>query len=314
MVLPTYVKESPVPYEMVITIQEEKKKYVGHDQLFKELINNFFVEFLEVFFPEVHDGIDFESIKPLSEELFTDLIEGENRWVDIVIEAKLKGKDTLIIIHVEPQSSYQKDFHQRMYGYFSLLYNKYRKPILPIAIFSYDDNHTEHNQFLIGFPFFQVLTFNFLVLELKKKNWRDYMESDNPVAVALLGKMGYRETEKVQVKMEFLRMMVKMELNPARARFINDFFEQYLKLDEEEEEKLMREISQLENAEEFTKLPNSWEERGIRKGIEQGIGQGIEEGKKEVVLEMLKESLSIDLIAKVTHLDKEVIEKLNNKN
>lgn len=308
------VKESPMPYNRVMVVQEQKKQYTRHDQIFKELINNFFVEFLEVFFPEVHAGVDFKSIKPLSEELFTDLIDGENRRVDVVIEAKLKGQDTLIIIHVEPQSTYRKDFHQRMYHYFSLLYNKYRKPILPIAVFSYDGKHTEHNQFTIEFPFFHVLSFNFLMLELKKMNWHDYLESNNPVAAALLGKMGYSEKEKVQMKMEFLRMMVKMELNPARARFINDFFEQYLKLNEQEEEELMREINQLDNAEEFTKLPNSWEERGIRKGIEQGIEQGIAEGKREVVLEMLKKGLPLDIIAEVTHVDKEEIEQLRKLN
>ena len=283
-----------------------EKKREKHDQIFKELINNFFVEFLEVFFPEVHAGIDFESIKPMSEELYTDLIDGENRRVDIVIEAKLKGTDTLIIVHVEPQSTHQTDFHQRMYHYFSLLYNKYRMPILPIAIFSYDDKHTELNRFTIKFPFFHVLTFDFLMLELKKKNWRDYLESDNPVAAALLSKMGYKEEEKVQVKMEFLRMLVKMELNPARARFINDFFEKYLTLTEEEEEELMREISHLENAEEFTQLPNSWEERGIRKGIEQE--------REAVALKMLAEGLSVDVISKVTDLNKETIEKLKGLN
>jgi len=52
----------------------------------------------------------------------------------------------------------------------------------------------------------------------------------------------------------------------------------------------MREISQLENAEVFTQLPNSWEERGIQKGVEKGI----KEGKKEVVLKMLQEGLPIE--------------------
>ena len=69
------------------------------------------------------------------------------------------------------------------------------------------------------------------MVELKKMNWRDYVKSNNPVAAALLSKMGYPKEEKVQVKMEFLRMMVKMELDPARTRFITGFFEQYLTLD-----------------------------------------------------------------------------------
>lgn len=98
--------------------------------------------------------------------MFTDLVEGESRRADILIETKLKGDAVLIIIHVEPQSYAQKDFHERMYHYFSMLYNKYRKPILPIAIFSYDEKRKEQNDFSIAFPFFHVLSFQFLMLEL----------------------------------------------------------------------------------------------------------------------------------------------------
>ncbi|WP_338033019.1 hypothetical protein [Lentibacillus sediminis] len=42
----------------------------------------------------------------MSEEVITDLLEGESRRADIIVEANLKGEDTLIIIHVEPQSYY----------------------------------------------------------------------------------------------------------------------------------------------------------------------------------------------------------------
>ena len=68
----------------------------------------------------------------------------------------------------------------------------------------------------------------------------------------------------------------------------------------------MSEISQQENPKKFTQLPNSWEERGIELGIERGI--------EKVVLEMLKEKLPIELIAKVTQLDKDKIEELQKLN
>lgn len=121
------------------SVREDPSQYTHHDQLFKQLIHTFFSEFLDLFLPNVYQHVDFSSFKPMSEEMFTDLFNGESRRADIVIEAKLKGQDTLIIIHVEPQSYGQPDFNERMYLYFSLLYNKYRKPILPIAIFSYDE-------------------------------------------------------------------------------------------------------------------------------------------------------------------------------
>lgn len=241
----------------------------------------------------------------MSEEMFTDLLDGESRRADIVIEAKQKGEDTIIIIHVEPQASYQDFFHERMYQYFSMLYNKYRKPILPIAVFSYEEKRAQQNYFSIRFPFFNVLTFNFLMLELNKTPWRKYLRSNNPVAAALMSKMGYNDDEKVQVKKEFLRMIVSMELNPARARLINDFFETYLTLNKEEEEELMQEINQLENADEIMKLPNSWEEKGIAKGIEKG--------KVEVALELLKEGAAVEFISKVTGLDNKKVERLRNK-
>ena len=56
----------------------------------------------------------------------------------------------------------------------------------------------------------------------------------------------------------------------------------------------------------FTQLPNSWEDRGVRKGLVQG--------EEEAALKMLKEGLPMDIITKVTDLDKEAIGKLKELN
>ena len=97
-----------------------------------------------------------------------------------------------------------------------------------------------------------------------------------------------------------------MELNPAKARYINDFFERYLILNKIEEEELMKEINELDNAEEIFKLTNSWEEKGIEKGIEKGKRAE----KRKIALEMLKEGSSVDFVAKVTKLDIDEIEEM----
>lgn len=304
----TVVKENASDYNSPKVSPKKPATYTKHDLLFKQLIHHFFEEFLEAFFPEVHRHIDFATLTPISEEVHTDLIEGTTRRLDIVVETKLKGEETVLIIHIEPQSSGQPNFNERMYHYFSLLYNKFRKPILPIAVFSYDENRIEQDNFTVGFSFFHVLTFNYLMLELHKKNWREYIRSDNPVAAALLGKMGYSEKEKVQVKKEFLAMLVRMKLNPAESKFINDFFEVYLKLNKEEEEQLMEQINQLENAEEIFQLSNSWEEKGRQEGREEGR----EESIGQVVRRMLKEELPVELIAKVTGLETRKIEEIKS--
>lgn len=285
---------------MPLVVREEPRTYMKHDQLYKELINTFFKEFLEAFFPDVHEHLDFQTIKPISEEVYTDILKGENRRLDIVVETKLRNTDVVIIVHIEPQSYVQKDFHERMFRYFSLLYNKYRKPIIPIAVFSYKENW-EKNRYTMEFPFFHVLTFHYLTLHLRKKNWRDYIRSDNPVAAALLSKMGYNEDEKIEVKKEFLRMITRMELDPARQRLIYGFFETYLKLSKEEEDKLMEEIRNLPEAEKILEIPISYEEKGK------------EIGKKEVAMEMLKKGLGVELISDVTHLKIQEIEELKKQ-
>lgn len=99
----------------LLTVQEDKPIYLDHDQLFKQLIGTFFAEFIELFFPTVYEQLDFSSLKPLSDELFTDLIAGERRQANIVMEGTLKDQDTLIIIHVESQSYVQENFNERMY-------------------------------------------------------------------------------------------------------------------------------------------------------------------------------------------------------
>ncbi len=50
---------------------------IDHDRLFKELIQTFFEEFIVLFFPMMHEHIDFRHVSFLSEELFTDVTAGE---------------------------------------------------------------------------------------------------------------------------------------------------------------------------------------------------------------------------------------------
>src|SRR5699024_1717214 len=138
----------------------------------------------------------------------------------------------------------------------------------------------------------------FLKLELRKKNWRDYITSDNPAAAALLSKMGYTDNERVEVKKEFLRMLMRMQLNPAKEKMIYGFFESYLKLNEKEEEKLREEIGKTKDGEKIMEYTISYEEKGKQ------------EARQEVAVEMLEKGVSIDFIAEVTHLEKEEIERL----
>lgn len=89
---------------------------IGHDQAFKELISTFFMEFLELFLPEFAATIDPTSVTFLQQEYFIDLVEGEEKIVDLLAEVKLAGEEATILIHLEPQSTAQTIFPQRLFS------------------------------------------------------------------------------------------------------------------------------------------------------------------------------------------------------
>lgn len=287
----------------------------SHDSLFKELISSFLEEFVLAFFPEVYEEIDFRKTTLLPTEHITDMIDGNVYRVDLLFKTTLKYEDAFIIIHIEPQSSYKKGFQERMFRYFSLLYEKHRKHVIPIAIFSYNKMKKEETTFSIKFPFLSVLHFEFLALQLRRENWRSYLKQPNPVTAALLSKMGYKHKEKVEVKKEFLRMLVKLQITEAQTRLVTRFFESYLILNSEEEKKLLKEIPLLEKkeAKKIMELTTSWERKGMEKGKLQGKMEGRLEGRLEGKLEekrnlakkLLIDGFPLTKVAELTELSEE---------
>lgn len=140
-------------------------------------------------------------------------------------------------------------------------------------------------------------------------DWRKFIRADNPVAAALLSKMGYTEEERVQVKIEFLRMLIRLKVNSADQRLLYGFFESYLKLNETEEERFMAEARKFEEAEEILEIPISYEE----KGKEIGRKEGRLKEKIDVAQGLIKEGVSKDIIMKTTKLSLTEIERLEQK-
>jgi hypothetical protein len=55
------------------TFPNQSTETISHDQNFKELISTFFLEFLELFVPDMAQDIDPDSIRFLPQEYFADL-------------------------------------------------------------------------------------------------------------------------------------------------------------------------------------------------------------------------------------------------
>jgi len=242
---------------------------VDHDRLFKELITTFFAEFMALFFPEAHRCLDYAYLEFLPQEVFTDVTAGEKNIVDILVKTRLQGEEGHILIHVEPQEYREQEFNRRMFKYFARLHEKHGEKVLPIAVFAYDSKRAEPDTYQVTFPFFFVLQFKFLQVHLKRLSWKDYLRHPNPVAAALLSKMDYSQEEKVRVKVEFLKMLVRLKLDPARMQLLAGFFDSYLVLTREEEAQVQAQLAEelpLEEVAQMTEILTSWHKRGMEEG------------------------------------------------
>ena len=280
---------------------------INHDRLFKELITTFFVEFLELFFPEVLEYLDETSITFVEQELFTDLTKGEKKILDVVALAKFREQDYSFLIHLENQASNQTDFNRRMFRYFCSLFLKYDRPIYPIALLSYDfPKRAYKDNFVVELPQFSVLNFNYKLIQLNRLDWRNFVAQKNPVAAALMSKMQIATEDRPLVKAECLRLLVTLKLDPARMQLISGFVDTYLKLDRQEQETFQTQIDTIEpeEQEKIMQITTSWKEEGKL------------EGQKNTILRLLNKklgSLSQQTVTTIKSLDAAQLDRLTEE-
>jgi predicted transposase/invertase (TIGR01784 family) len=116
---------------------------IDHDRLFKELLSTFFMEFLELFLPDLARTIEPDSIRFLQQEYFVDLTAGEEKVIDLLVEVRQAGEAMAFLIHLEAQAASEANFTQRMFFYFARLYQKYLQRVYPIVVFSFAEPYRE---------------------------------------------------------------------------------------------------------------------------------------------------------------------------
>ncbi|MEC4804421.1 MAG: DUF4351 domain-containing protein [Jaaginema sp. PMC 1079.18] len=281
---------------------------IDHDRLFKELISTFFWEFIELFFPEILEYVEQDELTFFPEEVFNDVTTGEKRKIDLLAQVRFQNQDTFFLIHIENQASPQSQFNRRMFNYFARLHQKYTLPIYPIALFSFDTpQRPELDSYEINFPYRKVLEFNFATIQLNRLNWRAFLRQPNPIAAALMSKMQIAPEDRPRVKLECLRMLATLQLDPARTQLISGFVDTYLRLNEAEKITFQKDLENIGLAQEekVMKIVTSW--------MEEGIVQGRTEERLALVLRLLRRQLgdiSPPLVTQVESLSSEQLDVL----
>lgn len=167
-----------------------KSPAASHDNAWKEIINEKYLSpFLEFYFPEFHQDIDFsKGVKFLNTELpqlEPDDQIGDKR-ADVLVEVYLKdGTVEWYLIHIEVQSYVDKNFSRRLYLYNSRIFNKYAKPVITLALITEDSEWFRPAEYKVAHRSFE-LSFKFPVIKIidYKDRTAELEKSMNPFAIA----------------------------------------------------------------------------------------------------------------------------------
>jgi len=269
---------------------------VGHDQLFKQLLQAFFADFLRLFDPDTAAALDLDTVTFVNPETFTDIPQGERRTADLVARVRtIMGGPELVLLHTEVQRKREPDFPQRMWEYYHLLRLRERLPVIPIALVLYPGREgitfEEYSEGVFGRAY---VTFRYLQISLPRLPADDYL-ARGPLAAGLASLMrpaAKGRAARIALHLACLRHIHQAEvggLDDARTELLVNMVATYLPLSAREENALRVQLQRGgDTTMEATEL--TWADRILLRGREQGRQEGVEEGlsvARQAVLAML---------------------------
>ncbi|WP_299489790.1 DUF4351 domain-containing protein [Acaryochloris sp. IP29b_bin.137] len=290
---------------------------VDRDRLFRDLLKNFFLEFVDLFFPKIAVAIDPKSIRFLEDEASPKPQEqGENAPAppkegassNVLVQVRLRGQESCFWVHLENSSETTIKLERRIFHTFARLDEKYNLPIYPIILQSTESSQRlETNGYRVEFVDRKVLDFSFVAIQLHRLNWRDFLQRRNPVAAALMPTMNVQTFDRPVVKAECLRLLTNLRLDAKKVKVISQFIEAFLHLNATEEQVLQTEMERmgLLERERITNLLTSTTQANQQ--------QGAEREALSLVFRLLKRrigDLNPDLEAQVRSLPVNQVEDL----
>ena len=209
-------------------------KNIEHDELWKAALETFFADFLELFFSEWLDLIDFEKPFEFLDKELSKIIpksESKNRRADKLVKVFLKdGTEQWFLIHIEVQGQHEDNFAERMFHYFYRIRDKYNRQVTAFALFTYPrkDYPTVYEYELMGTKLrYEYRSFSILELVKKKKSPKNIF--GYLIEVAYAEKMSKDDKILQKDLADILRRMDKNDVSIANFKFLIHFVNGYIK-------------------------------------------------------------------------------------
>lgn len=255
------------------------------DNPWKDVIELYFEDFMQFFFPKIHELIDWnQNCEFMDKELQKVVRDAEmkKRLADKLVKVWLKeGKSVVLYIHIEIQGQKDELFAQRVFIYNYRLFDRYGTNVISLAILGDDQSDWRPKRYRYSLAGFDIsCTFPIVKLLDYKTKWKSLEKSNNPFSIVVRTHLKALETRRSKQK----RLYWKKELFQAlyEANYTEqDILELFRFLDwvmalPENLEKQFNDFSTQYEEEKGMPYVTSIERFGIEKGI-------LEQARKSVV-------------------------------
>jgi hypothetical protein len=263
------------------------------DNPWKEAISLYFQAFMGFFFPRIEEEIDWERGYEFLDQEFRQVVreaETGKAYTDKLVKVwKRNGTEVWVLIHIEVQSQAQEEFPERMYIYNYRIYDRYRKPVVSLAILA-DERETwrpdGYREELwgwyveMGFPTVKLLDYRERMDELEG--------SDNPFAVIVAAHLTTQGTRRdgagrYEGKLRIAKSLYRKGYSRQDILELFRLIDWMINLPKAAEAQFLREIQRFEEEEQMPYV-TSFE----RLGHERGVAEGILQQRREDVIEVLE--------------------------
>ncbi len=308
------------------------------DLLWKGIIEDIFDDFLRFFIPDADSIFDFgrkpQFLDKEMEQLFPP--EGDEfspKVVDKLVQVFTKdGGEEWILLHIEVQGQYQKDFSERMYRYYARIFDKYNRSITAFAIFTEASTKPRPDTYQREYLGTKLL-YKFNAYKIAAQSDEELLASDNPFAlVVAVAKTAFagrnikdsRERDELllNLKRPLARELLLKDIPKEKIRVLMNFLRYYVRFDNEEFNVIFeKEVKDLTERTDTMGIEQLLLERAEKQGEKRGEKKGelkeraraeakILEEKRNIAREFKKLSVPVADIAKGTGLSVEEIERL----
>jgi hypothetical protein len=291
------------------------------DSPWKRVLQQYFQEAIEFFLPNVAKLVDWTQPAEFLDKEFVKIAPDAKvgrRFADQLVRVKLKrGKDLILLLHVEVQAAPEKQFSERIFIYSLRIFDYFRKPAVSLAILCDASPTWRPQQYGFSLP---GTSLNFEFSMVKLLDYRDRIAelgaSQNPFAVVVKAHLKLQETKKDSLarktsKMQLVRQLYEAGYNAEQVLNLFNFLDWVLVLPKRLDAEFWLELKAYEEERQMPYI-TSVERIGFERGVKEEAQRSLERQRSLIIRQLTRKvgTLPDPVLAKIDVLSIAHLESL----